>query len=172
MRLEDAFKQSDIPAAKRTENGSWVVIRYLSNNQGILMRRVFPAVKQSGLAELQDQEEAFPHLGALLNNALKKGYTEIKRYANDWQPLFYATGEKAQTSWKAVLTKSYKDEDEDEYHDMEEKFTFLDPAETGDLDVDRDLERGLDGRIEYNEDDPNVISSQGLYFWELLDENF
>jgi hypothetical protein len=63
MRLEDAFKQSDIPAAKRTENGSWVVIRYLSNNQGILMRRVVPVVKQSGLAELLAQEETFPILG-------------------------------------------------------------------------------------------------------------
>ncbi len=34
MKLEDAFKESDIPAAKRVENGYQVIIRYLPDNQG------------------------------------------------------------------------------------------------------------------------------------------
>lgn len=115
MKLEDAFKESDIPAAKRVGNGYQVVIRYLPDNQGVLLRRVSPR---------SEDEEIFPHLGALIYKAIKKRYAEVRRYALDWQPLFYATGKKAQAAREAALAKSY--EEEEHHHNIESEFTIID----------------------------------------------
>ncbi|SRR5713101_384527 len=139
MKLEDALKESDIPAAKRVENDYQAVIRFLPNSQGVLMRRVFPVLKQSGMTEFEEEEERFPHLGALIYKAIKKRYTEVRRYAEDWLPLYYATGEKAREALRATLAKTYEEEQE-EYHNIEDEFTFFDPLKTENLDFDRDLE--------------------------------
>src|SRR5713101_7442283 len=138
MKLEDALKESDIPAAKRVENDYQAVIRFLPNSQGVLMRRVFPVLKQSGMTEFEEEEERFPHLGALIYKAIKKRYTEVRRYAQDWQPLLYATGEKAQAAWRAALAKENEEEEEEEYHNIEDEFTYIDS--TGDEDDLYDME--------------------------------
>ncbi len=109
-------------SAKRSEKGRDIIIRYLPQNQGILMCRVVPIKKASGLTGLHEEEETFPHLGALFNNALKKGYFEVRRYAKDWQPLFYmhSDANKKQTARKSTLANQ-----EEEDYSIEEDFTYI-----------------------------------------------
>jgi len=167
MRLEDALKKSDIPAAKRVGFDYEAIIRYLPNNEGIVLRRVFPTKrndKYEPIAYGLDQQ-TYPHLGAIFNYALKNRYVEVRRYAMDWEPLCYYYSEAAKAArdarWaaeaakKAASTDPHEEGKEEEY--QYEECRYLDLWVTGDLDLDRDLERGLDGRIEYNKDDPNVI---------------
>lgn len=165
MRLEDALKKSDIPAAKRVGYDYEIIIRYLPNNKGIVLRRVFPTNDKYQPIAYGVDEQVFPNLGAIFNYALKNGYIEVRRCAMDWEPLCYYYSEAAMAArkakWaaeaakKAISMDPPEEEKEDEYQYEESR--YLDLWVTGDLDLDRDLERGLDGRIEYNEDDPNVI---------------
>lgn len=99
VRLEDAFKMSDIPAAKRVVHASHeVVIRYLPNKEGILLRQVWhrPNVDVTTNAYIVN-EDTYPDLRALFNSALKNGHREVQRYAGDWEPLCRV--------WKEILKR-------------------------------------------------------------------
>lgn len=153
MKLEDAFKESDIPAAKRVENGCQIIIRYLPDNQGVLLRRVFPVVRKSGIKEFNEEEQIFPHLGALIYKAIKSRYQEVRRYAYDWQPVSYSTGEKAQAAWLAAWEEKQEKErkEAEENYNLEDEFTYIDCS--GD------------------EDDPLYdVDMEELYSTDFLDE--
>jgi hypothetical protein len=88
MKVEDALKKSNTHTIYREEEHCKVFIHYLPYNQGILMTRIFPTRKSvyGNPTDYKTIQETYPHLGALLNDSRQKGYHEIRRYADDWQP--------------------------------------------------------------------------------------
>jgi len=101
MKLEDALKKSDFLTAQRVENNYKVIIVKLGSiENGVLqgefkLRRInLPIGKNAQKTGTDDiLEYSFPHIGALLNYAIKEKFIEVKRYATDWEPRCYATNE-------------------------------------------------------------------------------
>lgn len=108
MSLDDAFQKSNIRAAKRVKRGHQVTILYLPDDKGVMMRRHYPP-------ETLIEQETFPHLGALLDNAVKKGYTEVKRYTKDWRPLFDQSTDLLFTDDELLNLFGIKVDDDDEF---------------------------------------------------------
>lgn len=171
MKLDDAFKESNIPAAKRIEGGYEITIHKFSS-QHFLMRR-FIVSSMGTLTFLE--ETTHPHLGALLNYCLRQGYKEVKRYAKDWQPLFYASKEKVQHPKSfARKTPTYEEDryvllnEEGDYLDVKTEaiynsddvkldayldtdgFLQIKVEDDEDYDLEEDIIYGLDGKFEYN----------------------
>ena len=70
------------------------------------MRKTFPTrtTPYGVLTGYESFEQVYPHLGALLNDAIKKGFTEIRRYSEDWYP--YLNDSASQTYQDSVANKS------------------------------------------------------------------
>ena len=146
MKLEDAFKQSAISAAKRAVNKFTVYIyfnakTYLNVNDEVILRIEGDKVPHY---------HTYPHLGALFNDALQKKFFEVKRYANDWQPHKKASNTTADTNDDEDV---YVDDNGAVYEKDSMGFTYIDPEDDEDYDPEENIVRGLDGLIEFDADD-------------------
>jgi hypothetical protein len=104
MILEESFKQSHVQIATREEDSTRVFIQTLSEKQGFILQRW--VLRNTRF--VQQFQKIYPHLGSLLNDARQRGYIEVKRYANDWQPAHFLGIETQQTSFSK---QEYEEDD-------------------------------------------------------------